>query len=132
MKVQKQRPGDLHGGFFKAPGRCFCTFIGGLSTIPSYGIEVARQTEKLLTTRADAAKAALAASVAARDANAAREIMGRSFADLHLLADAVELLNERLGGLSDQRKLISEMRERIAALEIRVEELEESTKRKKK
>jgi hypothetical protein len=42
----------------------------------------------LLTTRADAAKAALAATVAARDANLAREILERALCDLPVLTGA--------------------------------------------
>lgn len=51
----------------------------------------------LLTTRADAAKAALAATVAARDANLAREILERALCDLPVLTGAVEMLNDGLG-----------------------------------
>jgi hypothetical protein len=63
---------------------------------------MARETEKLLTTRADAAKAALAATVAARDANIAREILERGLADLTVLTDAVETVNHGLAALSQR------------------------------
>jgi chromosome segregation ATPase len=43
---------------------------------------MARETEKLLTTRADAAQAAMAATMAARDANGARQVLERALADL--------------------------------------------------
>jgi hypothetical protein len=56
---------------------------------------MAWEPEKLLTTRADVTKAALAATVAARDANIAREILERSLADL-----AVEILNHGLAALN--------------------------------
>jgi hypothetical protein len=101
---------------------------------------MAKETEKLLTTRADAAKAALAATMAARDANLAREILERALCDLPVLTGAVEMLNYGLAALSDR---LTELREddrgdlarEVADLRTRVVELEKSvaaSKEKKK
>jgi hypothetical protein len=105
------------------------------------GAAMAKETEKLLTTRADAAKAALAATIAARDANLAREILERALCDLPVLTGAVEMLNSGLAALSER---LTELREddrggdlarEVADLRTRVVELEKSvtaSKEKKK
>jgi hypothetical protein len=102
---------------------------------------MAKETEKLLTTRADAAKAALAATIAARDANLAREILERALCDLPVLTGAVEMLNSGLAALSER---LTELREddrggdlarEVSDLRTRVVELEKSvtaSKEKKK
>jgi hypothetical protein len=98
---------------------------------------MAEESERLLMTRADVTKAALAATLAARDANTAREILQRALADLSVLTDAVEILNHGLAALSrkldgfhldEEGKLAGE----IADLTKRVEALEKAVKRSKK
>ena len=77
--------------------------------------------------RADAAKAALAASVAARDANGAREILERALSELPLLAGAVEALNEGLAAinerLSDMQSSKAEVTAQVADLKSQVDAL---------
>jgi hypothetical protein len=90
-----------------------------------------------LATRADAAKAALAASLAARDAGAAREVSERSLEEIHVLTVAVEALNEGLSMLGERiTKLQSnDITADLAALTKQVEDLargaKKSAKRKK-
>jgi hypothetical protein len=101
------------------------------------GAAMAKETEKLLTTRADAAKAALAATVAARDAHIAREIVERALCDLPVLTGAVEMLNSGLAALSERLTELPEddrgdMAREIADLTRRVVELEKAVKTSKK
>ena len=93
-----------------------------------------RESLKLATTRADAAKAALAASLAARDANAAREIMERSLEDLHTLANAVEALNQGLAMLGERLAELqkSDVSAELAALTSRVDDLAKGAKKAQK
>ena len=98
---------------------------------------MAWELEELLTTRADVTKSALAATIAARDANIAREILQRALADLSVLTDTVEILNRGLAGLSqklagfqidEQGNLAAE----IGDLNTRMDALEKAVKRAKK
>jgi hypothetical protein len=98
---------------------------------------MAWESEELLTTRADVTRSALAATMAARDANIAREILQRALVDLSVLTDTVEILNRGLAGLSqklagfhmdEEGNLTAE----IANLSTRVEALEKAVKRAKK
>jgi hypothetical protein len=98
---------------------------------------MALESDELLTTRADVTKSALAATIAARDANIAREILQRALADLSVLTDTVEILNRGLAGLSqklagfqidEQGNLGAE----IADLTTRMDSLEKAVKRAKK
>jgi hypothetical protein len=98
---------------------------------------MARESEKLLMTRADAAKAALAATMAARDANAAREILERSLSELKILTDTVETLNYGLAVLSqrpaEQNSAAGADAARdIADLKVRVAELSKANSAAKK
>jgi hypothetical protein len=79
-----------------------------------------RESAKLLTTRADAAKAALSAAMSARDANIAREILERSLYDLGFLTDAVEAVNQRLAAQSAERAALTA---HLTGLQGQVEEL---------
>jgi hypothetical protein len=78
---------------------------------------MARETEKLLMARADAAKAAFAAIVAARDANIAREILERALSDLTVLTEGVETLNCALAAQGDLAGEVAELKRRVTALE---------------
>ena len=86
-----------------------------------------RESEKLLLSRADAAKAALAASMAARDANGAREILERALSELPLLVGAVEALNEGLAAinerLSNMQSSKAEVTAQVADLKSQVDDL---------
>lgn len=99
-----------------------------------YGCGMSRQSTELLAARADAANAALASAIAARDANAAREILGSALAEIHALADAVVTLNQGLGALKDEREALTAqvatlhndgetVTARLAALQHQVDEL---------
>jgi hypothetical protein len=98
---------------------------------------MAWEPEKLLTTRADVTKAALAATVAARDANLALEILKRSLADLSVLTDAVEILNHGLAALSLKLAGLQMDQEgnlagEVADLKKQVDALKKAVKRLKK
>jgi hypothetical protein len=87
-----------------------------------------------VATRADAAKAALAASLAARDASAERDIMERSLQELHVLSDAVAVLNQGLSVLSER---ITELQKNdvtaeMAALSKQVGDLAKGAKKSQK
>jgi hypothetical protein len=98
---------------------------------------MAKETEKLLTTRADAAKAALAATVAVRDAHTARGSVERALCDLPVLTGAVEILNSGLAALRERLTELPEddrgdMEREIADLTRRVVALEKAVKTSKK
>ena len=98
---------------------------------------MAWEPENLYATRADVTKAALAASVAARDAHLAREILERALADLSVLTDAVEILNHGLTGLSQKLGGVQgdgdgQLAGEVAHLTQRVNALEKAVKRSKK
>jgi hypothetical protein len=98
---------------------------------------MSRETEEFVTTRADVTKAALAASMAARDANLARGILERSLTDLSVLTDAVEILNHGLAALSQKLAALhmdegGNLAGEVADLTKRVNTLEKAVKRSKK
>jgi chromosome segregation ATPase len=98
---------------------------------------MARASKELLTTRVDVVKAALAATVAARDANVAREILERSQEDLSVLTDAVETLNHELAALSKKLAWVemdgkANFAEQFKDLKKRMVVLEKAAKRSKK
>jgi hypothetical protein len=95
------------------------------------------ESEEFLTTRADVTKSALAASMAARDANLARGILERSLTDLSVLTDAVEILNHGLAALSQklagfQMNVEGNFAGEVGDLKKRVDALEKAVKRSKK
>lgn len=67
--------------------------------------------------RTDASRAALAAIVAARDANIAREILERALSDLTVLTDGVETLNRAFAAQGDLAGEVAELKRRVTALE---------------
>jgi uncharacterized protein YoxC len=94
---------------------------------------MARESEKLLTTRADAAKAALSAAMSARDAQIAREIVQTTVQEIHDLSTAVETLNGGLASLSEklaetQLVDLTDMTTQLEALRDEVERLKSSKK----
>jgi hypothetical protein len=87
-----------------------------------------------LATRIDAAKAAVAATLAAREANAAREIMKRSLEEIHSLTVAVEALNQRFFVLSERIMELqgNDTRADLAALTRQVEDFAKGAKKSPK
>jgi hypothetical protein len=98
---------------------------------------MAWEPETLFATRADVTKAALAATMAARDANLAREVLERALADLPVLTDAVEILSHGLAALNQRPSGLQadeggNLAKEVADLKKRVDALEKAVKRSKK
>ena len=98
---------------------------------------MARESKKLSAARADVTTATLAATLAAGDANTAREILQRALADLSVLTDAVEILNQALAALSQNLAALQvdgkgNLAGQVADLNKRVDILEKALKRSKK
>jgi chromosome segregation ATPase len=99
----------------------------------AYRFSMARETQKLLKTRADAANAAVSAAMSARDAQIAREIVQQAIQEIQELSTAVEMLNGGLASLSEslaETKLVdlTDVNAQLAALKEEVERLKSAKK----